>query len=233
MPLFPAGMDILCSDKTGTLTLNKLSVDANTVFPMSGHSVEDVLKFAALSAQRDSDEAIDKVGSPETSLGLLASSFSLLAADLVPQSCACAAAQAQVSCEACFIQAWLPGQVPSFLFAWCHCMSWLPDESGRLWVQRGCPLGFSAELQVNHSVWQWPGRAESALQAAAVLHWLGITWRPGPSGLLSGCRCCKRATRTWTLCTNSMSLSSSSPSTPPTSTPLPSSRTSIPARPSG
>ena len=55
-------MDILCSDKTGTLTLNKLSVDANTVFPMSGHSVEDVLKFAALSAQRDSDEAIDKVG---------------------------------------------------------------------------------------------------------------------------------------------------------------------------
>ena len=68
-------MDILCSDKTGTLTLNKLSVDANTVFPMSGHSVEDVLKFAALSAQRDSDEAIDKVGCPKEFLGLLASSL--------------------------------------------------------------------------------------------------------------------------------------------------------------
>ena len=69
MPLFSAGMDILCSDKTGTLTLNKLSVDANTVFPMSGHSVEDVLKYAALSAQRDSDEAIDKVGYPKRTSG--------------------------------------------------------------------------------------------------------------------------------------------------------------------
>jgi H+-transporting ATPase len=29
-----AGMDILCSDKTGTLTLNKLTVDVNTIMPV-------------------------------------------------------------------------------------------------------------------------------------------------------------------------------------------------------
>ena len=37
-----AGMDILCSDKTGTLTLNKLTVDIANVYPMGGHSIEDV-----------------------------------------------------------------------------------------------------------------------------------------------------------------------------------------------
>jgi magnesium-transporting ATPase (P-type) len=31
-------MDILCSDKTGTLTLNKLSVDDVALYPMNGES---------------------------------------------------------------------------------------------------------------------------------------------------------------------------------------------------
>lgn len=31
-----AGMDVLCSDKTGTLTLNKLSVDKNLIEVGSG-----------------------------------------------------------------------------------------------------------------------------------------------------------------------------------------------------
>ena len=31
-----AGMDILCSDKTGTLTLNKLSIDTTAASPMAG-----------------------------------------------------------------------------------------------------------------------------------------------------------------------------------------------------
>jgi hypothetical protein len=35
-------MDILCSDKTGTLTLNKLTVDHVNCYPLSDHSIEEV-----------------------------------------------------------------------------------------------------------------------------------------------------------------------------------------------
>ncbi|RMZ54903.1 hypothetical protein APUTEX25_000420 [Auxenochlorella protothecoides] len=56
-----AGMDILCSDKTGTLTLNKLTVDHVNTYNMSGHSIEDVLKFGALSANIVTEEPIDMV----------------------------------------------------------------------------------------------------------------------------------------------------------------------------
>lgn len=38
-------MDILCSDKTGTLTLNKLTVDHVNCFPLSGHSIEEVSRM--------------------------------------------------------------------------------------------------------------------------------------------------------------------------------------------
>jgi|GEM_PF-181998 len=55
-----AGMDILCSDKTGTLTLNQLTVDT----PSSADpkfSPEDIIRVAALAAKREGDpDAIDK-----------------------------------------------------------------------------------------------------------------------------------------------------------------------------
>ena len=52
-----AGVDVLCSDKTGTLTLNQLSVDAEIPFGNSKSS--DVLVVAALATQTSSEDPID------------------------------------------------------------------------------------------------------------------------------------------------------------------------------
>ena len=56
-----AGLDILCSDKTGTLTLNKLTVDVSNCYPLGEHTIEDVLKYGALSANIVTEEPIDMV----------------------------------------------------------------------------------------------------------------------------------------------------------------------------
>ena len=52
-----AGVDVLCSDKTGTLTLNQLTVDA--LIPFGVAKAEDVAMAAALATQASSNDAID------------------------------------------------------------------------------------------------------------------------------------------------------------------------------
>lgn len=53
-----AGMNILCSDKTGTLTQNKLTV--GELFSFKDVSCEDILLYASLACNQDQPDAIDK-----------------------------------------------------------------------------------------------------------------------------------------------------------------------------
>lgn len=54
-----ASMDVLCSDKTGTLTENKLTVGTVLLTGQSG-TEHDVLLYAALASRRDDMDAIDQ-----------------------------------------------------------------------------------------------------------------------------------------------------------------------------
>ncbi|KAK9698400.1 hypothetical protein RND81_08G101500 [Saponaria officinalis] len=55
-----AGMDVLCSDKTGTLTLNKLTVDRNLVEVfVKGIDVDTVILMAARASRVENQDAID------------------------------------------------------------------------------------------------------------------------------------------------------------------------------
>ncbi|KAF6004893.1 plasma membrane H+-ATPase [Cyanidiococcus yangmingshanensis] len=54
-----AGMTILCSDKTGTLTLNKLSIDQESFFTMGGYTVDQCMIFAARASRTENQDAID------------------------------------------------------------------------------------------------------------------------------------------------------------------------------
>ncbi|PFH34799.1 haloacid dehalogenase family hydrolase domain-containing protein [Besnoitia besnoiti] len=55
-----AGMDILCSDKTGTLTLNKLVIDRDEVAEAPGFTKDEVLLYARLASKQENPEPIDK-----------------------------------------------------------------------------------------------------------------------------------------------------------------------------
>ncbi|KAJ1730301.1 ATPase 4, plasma membrane-type, partial [Coemansia biformis] len=67
-----AGVTILCSDKTGTLTLNELTIKTDAVKQYSSEiSVDDILLFSAYASRVENQDAIDKsvVGSlPDESL---------------------------------------------------------------------------------------------------------------------------------------------------------------------
>ncbi|KAF8400273.1 hypothetical protein HHK36_013570 [Tetracentron sinense] len=55
-----AGMDVLCSDKTGTLTLNKLSVDKNLIEVFAkGVDKEHVILLAGRGSRTENQDAID------------------------------------------------------------------------------------------------------------------------------------------------------------------------------
>ncbi|KAG0307480.1 plasma membrane H+-ATPase [Dissophora globulifera] len=54
-----AGVTILCSDKTGTLTLNELTIDMANVKTYSDVSVEDVILFSAYASRVENQDAID------------------------------------------------------------------------------------------------------------------------------------------------------------------------------
>ncbi|KAF3772908.1 ATPase 10 plasma membrane-type [Nymphaea thermarum] len=55
-----AGMDVLCSDKTGTLTLNRLTVDKNLIEVFNKDMDKDtVILFAARAARLENQDAID------------------------------------------------------------------------------------------------------------------------------------------------------------------------------
>ena len=53
-----AGMDVLCSDKTGTLTKNQMTI--STPYPVNNFSEDDVLFYGGLASKEENNDPIEK-----------------------------------------------------------------------------------------------------------------------------------------------------------------------------
>lgn len=53
-----AAVTILCTDKTGTLTLNKLEVDKQTIKKYSDVDVDDIVHYAAIASRTENPDAM-------------------------------------------------------------------------------------------------------------------------------------------------------------------------------
>lgn len=53
-----AAVTILCSDKTGTLTLNQLVIDKETVKKYADIEIDQIIRYAAIASRKDNSDAM-------------------------------------------------------------------------------------------------------------------------------------------------------------------------------